>query len=90
MGALGENPTTLRSNPAMHSLVEMFFDVDDFCQDVPITQEIGYERRFAERAAVEAAGFVTVSPNRADNFDWFLYDFNKGGNWSIRDRNLFF
>jgi hypothetical protein len=64
----------------MHSLVEMFFDVDDFCQDVPVTQESGYERWFAERATVEVAGVVRVSPIRADNFVRFLYDFNKGGN----------
>ena len=74
----------------MHSLVEMFFDVDDFCQDVPITQESDCERWFAEKATVEVAGVVRVSPIRADNFAWYLYDYNKGGNWSIRDRNWFF
>ena len=46
----------------MHSLVEMFFDVDDFCQDVPITQESGHERWFAERATVEVAGSSPVPP----------------------------
>jgi len=33
VGAKGENYTTLRRNPVMHSLAEMFFDVDDFCQE---------------------------------------------------------
>jgi hypothetical protein len=60
----------------MHSLVEMFFDVDDFCQE--------FLRQCEQRNLT--AGIVRVSPIRADNFIWFLYDFNKGVNGSIRER----
>jgi len=35
---LDRQPGEVVTTYAMHSLVEMFFDVDDFCQDVPITK----------------------------------------------------
>jgi len=54
----------------MHSLVEMFFDVDDFCQEFLCQCE---QRNLT-------AGIVRASPISDDDFVWFLYDFNKGRN----------
>jgi hypothetical protein len=52
--AKGENYTTPRRNPAMNSLVEMFFDVDDFyqeflrqCEQLKLTAGIKRQRRLS-------------------------------------------